>query len=190
MTAVTYSPDLKLGMWSGAGAGLVLSLLNKTSPTDAKEGLGIALGEINDGGKTTVTSHHPVLTLIQGFFDPVDTLHTARNHIMRAGNASQAKHVFLSYGQGDTFTPPQAIETLAYVLGVRQIAGSPYSFGLEEESIPAGGNFYEKTVTGLVSVVEPTDGDGHFVLFSHPIQHARVKQFLGSWLLGATPTIN
>ncbi len=188
--ALAYSPDIKMGLWSGAGAGLVLSLLYKTSPTDAKEGIGVALGEINESGKATTSTHHPVLTLLQGYFDPIDTLHSARDHIMWAGEAAKAKHTFMSYGLGDTFTPPQAIETLAHVFGVRQIAGSQYTFGLKEVSLPAGGNFYDGAISGLLSVIAPANYDGHFVLFLNAVQSERMKRFLGSWLLGGTPTVN
>jgi len=188
--ALAYSADIKMGIWSGAGAGLVLSLLNKTSPTDAKEGIGVALGEISESGKATTSNHHPVLTLLQGYFDPIDTLHTARDHIMWAGEAAKAKHIFMSYGLGDTFTPPQSIETLAHVFGVRQIAGSDYTFGLKEISLPAGGNFYDGEITGLLSAIKPTNYDGHFVLFLHLSQIERMRRFLGTWILDGTPTIN
>jgi len=187
--ALAYSSDIKMGIWSGAGAGLILSLLHKTSPTDAKEGIGVALGEINENGKASTSSHHPVLTLLQGYFDPIDTLHTAREHIMWAGEAAKAKHVFMSYGLGDTFTPPEAIETLAHVLGVRQIAGSDYTFGIKEVSLPAGGNFYDGTITGLLSAIKPTNYDGHFVLFLHLSQIERMRRFLGTWILEGIPTI-
>jgi hypothetical protein len=188
--AVAYSPDLQLGIWSGAGAGLMLSLLHKTSPADTKEGFGVALGEINESGKATTSNHHPVLTILQGYFDPIDTLHVARDHIMWAGEVKKAKHIFLSYGLGDTFTPPQAIETLAHVFGVRQLPGSDYTFGLKEVELPAGGNFYDGDITGVASVVKPTNYDGHFVLFLHPTQLERMQQVLGTWILDGVPTIN
>ena len=187
--AVAHSPDLGFGIWSGAGAGLVLSLLNKTSPADTRTGIGYALGEISETGEATLSSHHPVLTLLQGYFDPIDTLHSAGTHIVQPDPQASPKHVFLSYGLDDTYTPPQAIEALARIFGVDQLEGADHSFGLNVVAPPASGNFNDGSTTGVVALAGLDDADGHFVLFTDPAQLTRVKTALGTWIVDGIPTV-
>lgn len=187
--AVAYSPEIDFGIWSGAGAGLLLSLLGKTSPSDTRAGIGYALGEISESGQPTLSDHHPVLTLIQGYFDPIDPLHVARKHIFTPTSDVGSKHVLLSYGLGDTFTPPASIETLARAFGVPQLAGSSLDFGPPIQPPPISGNFGGGKITGGVAVANDEVLDGHFVLFGHPEQHERLRHAVGSWILSGIPTL-
>ncbi|GEM_PF-1207451 len=122
--ALAWEPDYRGAVFSGTGGGLVFSLLNKKSPKDATVGVQIALQEAD------LDEFHPVLALMQYYFDEVDPLafgHLYYHDIARrcgdkAGGAQKCtpnvkigapQHILHTFGTGDTYTPPQTSAVFA-----------------------------------------------------------------------------
>ena len=191
--AAPYEPDIKLDVWSGGGAGLILSLLNKTQPVDAKAGVAVALQEITDQGIGDVGDLHPALRLIQQFFDDVDPLNHAALEFASPWGDVGAQHVLQVYGKNDHFTPPATNEAFARVLRVQYVTGDPAVKeieGLTKVAPPVTGNFHSGAVTGAVVMAAPdADYDGHFVLFRNAGARKQFQQFEGTWLVNGTPTV-
>ncbi len=109
---LAYEPAIRGMVFSGTGGSLVNSLLNKKSPQDATVGVQIALQEVD------LDEHHPVLALMQYYFDEVDPLVYGPLYFddvnKRCGpkgcgktDPGLPKHVLATFGQGDTYTPPE-----------------------------------------------------------------------------------
>ena len=191
--ASPYEPDIRLNIWSGAGAGLIDSLLHKTKPVDAKAGVAAALQEVTAAGPANITGQHPVLMLVQGLFDPVDPLNHARFEIRQPREDVGAQHVLHVYGLGDSYTPPETIETFARVLGVQHVAPvlAPFLGESKEVQPPLTGNFTKQgqPVTGGLVQAQPLGYDGHYIVFRDPATTERFRQFVGTYLLSGVPTI-
>lgn len=109
---LAYEPGIRGMVFSGTGGSLVNSLLNKKSPQDATVGVQIALQEVD------LDENHPVLALMQYYFDEVDPLVYGPMYFhdvtLRCGPAGCGKtadpglpqHMLATFGQGDTYTPP------------------------------------------------------------------------------------
>lgn len=121
--AMPWEADVPGAVFSGTGGGLVFSLLNKKSPADATVGMQIALQEGD------LDEFHPVLALMQYYYDEVDPLiygplyytDIARRCGDSAGKAAGCKgitvgkpqHILHTFGTGDTYTPPQTSAVFA-----------------------------------------------------------------------------
>jgi hypothetical protein len=170
---------------SGQGASLIDALLGKRNPVDIADAVPLVLEDPN------VNSSHPVLSLLQNAIDPADPLNHARAMVA----APAPKHVFMPYGQKDTFAPPatQAAYALAAGLGVALTAPSgqpPDPIGsLPELAIPVSGNLVVagKPYTAVVREYGPNGYDGHFVAFREATCEADVAHFLADALAGKVP---
>lgn len=179
---VPYEPSLQAAYLSGVGAGLSLSLLEKTSPVDARQGLQVALQD-PDANATT----HPVLSLIQGYYDPVDPHSFAPFVVARElEGRTGASHVFQSFGLGDTFTPPVTMEVLARGMGVDYLApmmetidGVETIEGRGAANISTGGVDY----TGLGRQYDADGYDGHFVATRNEEARYDLRQFFATSIL-------
>lgn len=142
---------------SGAGASLIDALLTKTSPVNIAAAVPFVLGDPSGVG-----SGHPVLGLLQNSIDPADPLNHGR---------AMTKHIFVPYGQKDTYTPSavQATYVLAAGLGLAAHAPSVTTpepiGGLTTIAVPASGNLTGPTRTGITRQYAPAGYDGHFVVF-------------------------
>jgi predicted esterase len=158
--AVAVGAGAQAALFSGAGAFLTSSLLNKTSPVNVKEGLKFLLNDPDFDGS------HPVMTLWQTYFDSSDTLHFAPLLFKRPPAGVASKHVFVTYGPGDTYSPPDSIAHLAKASGVHQAPVAIDDLKIPEVPRPVGLN-----VTGGDGVdrfgacfqYQATGYDGHFV---------------------------
>ncbi|HAN30738.1 MAG TPA: hypothetical protein DCQ06_04005, partial [Myxococcales bacterium] len=103
--------DIASYVFSGAGAGLVFSLLFKKSPEDATIGIQLALQELD------LDEYHPALALFQYYFDEVDPLSYAHHFYEKPVDNSQPLHVLHTYGVGDTYTPPETSRVFAAATG-------------------------------------------------------------------------
>jgi hypothetical protein len=170
---------------SGQGASLIDALLGKRSPVDIADAVPLVIED------PSVNSAHPVLTLLQGAIDPADPLNHARSIL----GATAPKHVFMPYGQKDTYAPPatQAAYALAAGLGLAAAApsGQPPDpiGGLTELAVPVSGNVVVSTkpYTAVVREYGPSGYDGHFVAFKEPTCEADVAHFIADALGGKVP---
>jgi hypothetical protein len=187
-----YEETLNAAIFSGAGGGLVLSLLNKTNPEDIAAGVEFVL---TDGGTTgaSVGDTDPLLSLLQMVVDPVDPLNYARL-IYRSpiSEESAGLHVFQSYGYGDTYTPEPTQAAYSRAAGLQL----PTPFvgdlgGYTEISFPVSGNRSANgnPVTALIIPEEPGDYDGHFVIFREEGIASQSMEFIGTAIRDGIPTV-
>ncbi len=185
--AMPYTQGVAGALLSGNGASLLDSLLTKKSPVNLAALAPLVLSEAPGNiGKT-----HPALAMFQNAIDPADPLAHAAAII---GTGPVAKHVFMPYGQGDTYSTPST--QLAYLaaagLGVAQHPASvttPDDLGKAPQAIPYGGN----AAGGLTAVARqyaPSGFDGHFVVFKDADAKVNADRFLVDvFVTGASPKI-
>ena len=191
--AVPFEPDVGLTVWSGAGAGLRLSMLDKTSPVDAEQGLAVALQEVGTEGALDIASDHPVLAIIEDLFGVVDPLTYARLQLLDPVQGVGAQHVLHVQGLGDTFTPPSTIRVLARLSGVdlvepelEPIEGVGLLTAPMSGNVKSGGQF----VTGALIQASPAEGsDGHFVMFTDPAVTDQFARFVATWVADGMPAV-
>jgi hypothetical protein len=178
--AMPYAiPEVSGVVFSGAGASLIDALLTKTSPVNIAAAVPFILVD-----PTGVNSGHPVLGLLQNSIDPSDPLNHGR---------ALTRHVFVPFGQKDTYTPSavQATYILAAGLGMAAHAPSvttPEAIGgLTTIPVPASGNLTTPTRTGLTRQYAPAGFDGHFVAFKDASGSNDAIDFLKDVAAG-TPT--
>ena len=102
-------------VFSGAGSVLTESMLTRTSPVDVKAGLELRIGE-------TLGRDHPVMTLLQTFFDRVDPINYAPLLIGRPLPGKVSKHVMEFWGKGDAISPESTMNNTAIAAGLVQAA--------------------------------------------------------------------
>ena len=177
--AMPYVADVSGVLFSGAGASLIDALLTKTSPVNIAAAVPFVLGE-----KGPIDAYHPVLSLLQNAIDPADPLSHGR---------ALDKHVFVPFGQKDTYTP-SAVQTtyvLAAGLGLAQappnVTPEPIG-GLAAISVPASANL-QGGRTGLTRQYAPAGFDGHFVVFRDLVANRDAARFLADVSRAAPPRV-
>ncbi|HVJ20913.1 MAG TPA: hypothetical protein VM686_36135 [Polyangiaceae bacterium] len=163
--AVPFSEEIGAAVLSGNGASLIDALLNKTSPVDIAGALPIAL---SDPTVTTITTMHPVLSLLQQWIDPADPLNFARAVTRSPIGTHPPKHVFQTFGLEDTFSPPVTMQIYAEAGGLSHVTPDLTDLELGTVDPPLYGNVDHGGVYYTLGVrqYEPASGDdGHFVVF-------------------------
>ena len=168
---------------SGAGGGLLLSLLEKSEPIDIAGGISLVLQE-------STSEYHPVLNLIQMYFEGADPLNYARSVISHRPEEASTPSLFQTYGIGDSYTPDRTIEALSTAFGVHQLTPVISEYGRPTVDPPVSGNIAAGTATAAVGQYAPPEGrDGHFVIFDNQDARAQLLGFLESLAADAIPTI-
>jgi len=189
-----YEPSVAAIVLSGNGGDLTQSLLNKTEPIDIAGILPFALLDIGDDGSLPTGSFHPALAIFQAYFDQVDPVNFGRRLTADPIMGAPGRHVFMTYGLGDSFSPEatmRAYSVSARLRLVRPLLGE--SWGLAEEDPPVMGNIMVDMAPftmGLRQYDPSAAGvDGHFVALQTPEGLADVSAFLLGALAGDVPTI-
>lgn len=188
-------------IFSGTGGSLVFSLLNKKSPEDATVGIKLALQEGD------LDEWHPALALMQHYFDEVDPM--VYGPLYYHDPVGPPVHVIHTFGQGDTYTPPQTSRVFA--ASTKGLLLKPTDAGdwfdplsdlvmtMQNHVAPVSGNITVGTtkITGVTvehlnDPAQSNDGkayDGHFVAFRDKVCNNQVKTFLATLLNGKTPVV-
>lgn len=167
---------------SGAGSALVEGILGKKQPVDAKMGLELLLGEGLGGG-------HPVMILWQLFFDRIDPVNYAPMLIRRPPPGVASKHVWMSWGKSDNFSPEATLTATAAAAGLVVAEPQVTPLGLPTDPRPinptrVGGDGPQRF--GAVFQYDSLGAyDGHFVAVRHPTAIADWRAFLVSVAQGA-----
>jgi len=182
---------VKMVIISGGGGYLTESFVSKKKPVDVSAAIKLVLMEVD------VERYHPLLNLMQTGFDPVDPLVHA-GAVFRydwPDDTYPHRHVFMSYGIGDSYTPESTQIALAKNLWVQQwpIPGHelPESVATIEE-LPHYGTYYygPDPITAVVVQYEPTgDYDAHFVMFEHPDAITQWTSFVETMVADGYPTL-
>lgn len=182
--AIPFVAAVKAMIISGTGGGLVESLLRKASPVDIRDGVVVALQDENIGRT------HPVLALLQNYYDPVDPINYGSMLFYEPyqGHRVPTLHPL---GLGDTFTAERTMMALAAVMRA-EVAPSP---SLSADDFAKIGGTKEialpRDVTGVVTVeYKPEEGnDGHFVIFDRADAIRHYTNFLGTAVLDTKPKV-
>lgn len=104
--AAPFMEEISTIVLSGTGGGLVESLLRKSSPVDIKDGVIVALQDEN------VSRTHPLLALLQHYYEPVDPINYGKHYFFEPidGHSVTVLHPL---GLGDLHTPPKTMKALA-----------------------------------------------------------------------------
>lgn len=134
-------PDLKAALFSEGGGRFIISVYQKTEPIDIPKVARTLLSL--EEGDYDIDLFHPVLNILQIIADPTDPANYGRllikNPICKK-NVCNPKHIFMTEGTIDPYTPPDAIETLAMSIGV-----NPY------KEIFRSKDYFEKYGVSLVN---------------------------------------
>ncbi len=197
--ALPYADQFLASVLSGNGASLMHALLNKTAPVNIKAAVPFVLGDFDTSGGLAGGDMHPVLSLLQQWIDPADPLNTAIVIGRSPLPGKQAKHVFMTYGLGDHFSPGPTMAAFALagrldVVAHDASAATPEAIAnLTEKAAPLSGNF-EVTAGNFVTLGvrqygPPSASDGHFVAFDVPAARDDIARFLGMAASGDVPQI-
>lgn len=176
--AAAVEPGIRAFVLSGAGAGLSLTVVQRTYPVnfpDLISGL-LAL----DPGE--LTEFHPAVSLIQMMADITDPLAYARLTWKREKSV-RPPDVLLTAGLLDQDTPHLTAEALAASLGLDILAPAVHldealSLGTEQlVSSPVTGN-QEKNGFNVTAVLTQWEKRDHFAIFYEPKLAALYPHFL------------
>lgn len=198
-------PHLRAAIWSGAGAELALSILNKREPLNLAEATGALFADRN------ISRVHPMMSLIALLFGPADALGYAGTLV---ANSSRAARPFLLFsGLNDHFTPAATQEALIRAAALPLVKPVALALsGVAEVAAPLRANL--AGVTAGVVQLSPDCGvitdalgcakaigcsysggacqgtfEGHFVVFDHPGAATSMSGFLQSAKAGAAEIV-
>jgi hypothetical protein len=182
---VAMSPDAKAAIFSGAGSYLIDGILNKTSPTNAKAGLSLLLGE-------SIDAYHPVMGLWQTFFNRIDPLNYDGLIVAAPPMGIPSKHVFMTWSATDTYSPKATLTDTAQVMQLLQAPPviemiQPPTTRPVTSTVMAGDGVLRTAAVFQYA----TDGtyDGHFVSEQNPMAIADWRAFLNSLAATGTPNV-
>jgi hypothetical protein len=191
--ATPYEPGLRAVIWSGAGAGLTLSMLSKTKPVSVPLAAAVALQELRDNMPIPLSDLHPGLALVQGLFDPMDPLNHGRAQTVDRDPSHPIQHVLHVYGLDDSYAPPATIETYARTmkLALATPVLKELGTGFPKVTPPVKENLAVPNgkATAVMVQVRPTDYDGHFVLFRDAEMNRRYQQWVATFVRDGVPTL-
>ena len=179
-----YGTPLMGVVWSGSGAELALSILNKTEPIDIKQVAAIVFGDNN------LSRLHPMMSILGQIFGPSDA-------ISYAGALPDDVPMIFTSGYGDSFTPDATHFALMEASGlpvidlVGELGDDAADFRIPEGISKVSGPIVGSNTTaakGWVRVPRGSAPDGHFVAFSQEDAVRSVDRFLES-LLSGNPVI-
>ncbi len=191
-----YEPGVRAAILSGNGGDLTESLLHKTQPIDIAAAVPYALldGYIDDMGRPrlSVGDFHPVLAIFQGYFDRVDPVNYARRLQTEPIMGAPGRHVFMTYGLGDTYSTPETMGAYANASSMAIIGPVYERWEMPGVMVPVSGNVTigMNMFTLGVRQYRPNPGDdGHFVAFQTDLGRADTSRFALYSLSGQIPPI-
>ena len=187
--ALPFEPDVLGVVLSGSGGDLTQSLLTKESPVDIAGLLPYALLDPNADGQLATGDFHPALSLWQGYFDTVDPVNYAR---LWNREVIYPKHLFMTFGVGDTFTTEETMLANARAAGLPHITPHATDLPLATLMPPISGNVSLDMMpyTQVLRSYSPDAGDdGHFVATRTTAGFADTRVFLTDVLTPSVPTL-
>ncbi|MBT3221835.1 MAG: hypothetical protein HN348_22385, partial [Proteobacteria bacterium] len=180
---VAHEPAIQAAVFSGAGGVLIESLLAKKNPFDLPAALMLGLAD------PELMRHHPLLNLAQAYSEIADPVNHAQYVARYPQNANIAKHVYHTYGIGDSYTPDETQYGLVRALRLNQITNGHTPLAYVDEVLPpVTNNRYQRTlVTSLFEGVG--SNDAHFVLFDDTLAERQYSHFLASAVANGDPTV-
>ena len=153
-------PEIRGAVLSGSGANGILALLSKTEPVSIPDLVSAIIQEPFD-------DFHPMATFVQQLLDGSDPANYAPLIIRRPAPGIQPKHVMVTQGLVDHYTPNSTTDALAVAAGIPLVGpqlapvGGLALRGLSPQSLPIAGNVVSngRNVTaGMLQYSAPKDG--------------------------------
>jgi pimeloyl-ACP methyl ester carboxylesterase len=213
--AAPLENDVSGVVLSGVGGDVSESLVAKRAPIDLASTLYVLLGDtaaapegalcppiLGDDGKPVMTSDgsiahhqcigssHPVYALLQGFLERSDPVNFA-SLLAKPGTGRTAKHVFMTFGIGDTYAPDITQKAFAAAGALTHVA--PELLAITPDGVkpaPLSANVtvgMAKFTQGVRQYMAEEGKDAHFV-YQGPAR-ADWQRFLGALLDGQLPAI-
>ena len=157
------------------------------TPINSLTAVKVALQDPNADG------NHPVLSILQAFFDPVDPINfAAPMGVAPVMGVTFPKNIFHTNGIGDTYTPPTGLNALAVALRATYIEPLPDPISRVPTGMaPFSGNVTHDMVQYTVAGRQymPDGYDGHFVAFRDAQAQTDIANFFGTAYVNGTPEI-
>jgi hypothetical protein len=186
-----YSKIYKAAVLSASGGGRREALLGRRSPIDTRAALPLLFGDPSLT-KDPAARFHPVLSLLGQWSDPADPINFASGLVSAPLDDAPARHVFQTYGLGDSFDSPTTAQAFAIAAGMTVVENPGFAADaipeLESAPAPVAGN--ADGVTLALREYKPDVGvDGHFVAFANAQANDDVIRFLAMAAHGDTPAV-
>ena len=173
---------------TGTGGGLSRTLLEKTKPVAVNQLLPLFLADPVFGPS------HPVLALLQLYFDAADPLTFARHIVVEPQAMAEPHHLLHVYGSQDNFSPDPTQRFFAQAAGLPVLRPVVATELLADFVIIAGpvlqnlqvGN---RTVTAVQMQASPDGFDGHFVGTRDAAARTAIQRFFGSYFRDGAPVV-
>src|SRR5437588_499592 len=100
------------------------------------------------------------------------------------------KHVLMTYGLGDTYSPVETMRNFALVAHLHPASPVLDEYGLPIDAPPVKGNVQSGGVdiTAVQAQYKPDMYDGHFVASRDAGARKSVAKFIGTFIKDGTPT--
>jgi hypothetical protein len=186
--AVAFSQTARTAVFSGVGAFLTSSLLEKTSPVNIAAGMQFLFGDALD-------ANHPVMIMFQTYFERSDTANYAPLILRAPPNGVDGHHVLMFWGKDDTYTPKGTRQQNAVSLGIPPVMPvlPDEDYGINAITRPVNRNFTDgkngQRTAVCVQYAPPDGEDGHYVMTSIPQAVTDWSSFLDSYFATGTPTL-
>jgi hypothetical protein len=181
-----------VAVMSGTGGTLILSLLGKTKPVNLPALLPLLLLD------SPVDENHPVLNLIQMYFERSDSVNFARRLFREPVPGAQRRHVLHIYGTSDTYAPVNTQRRYAQAAGF-QVAlplvddyptQAEYGMVTVTPPISASQAFASLApITAAQAQYQPSGYDGHFVSTQNPSARTAIQKMLVTFVRETNPII-
>ena len=190
--AAAHEPRFGVVVLSGTGGALTLSLLGKNEPVAIAPLFPFLLGD-----DAPVDAAHPLLALLQMYFDAADPLNHASRIVSGFASApGLPRHVLHVFGAQDQYTPDVTQRHFARAAGLPVLhpVGQDPGAGAEDAPVvqaPVRANL--RIGAGAVTAVQaqylPDGYDGHFVSTRNPSARSAIQRMLGSYFRDDAPVV-
>jgi hypothetical protein len=181
---------------SGTGGELIYTLLGKTQPVNIPAVLPILLGEV---GPAAMDPNHPVLGLMQMYFDRSDSVNFGRRLFHEPLPTMTAHHILHVYGTLDSYSVVATQQAYALAAGFQFMAPAVEAFGPFPVVVdpPVSNNEFFGSYGKLTAVeIQYKPGppgptyDGHFVSTQNAGARAAIQEMLVTAARDGIPTVS
>jgi dienelactone hydrolase len=183
--ATPYEPLFGAAVMSGTGGTLTFSLLSKKKPVDVAAGIPLLLGD------PKVDEFHPILNVLQMYFDRSDGVNFGRRLFREPAVGMKAHSVLHIYGTGDTYAPVETQRTYALSAAFPVLSPIIDDYKLVPVAGPVKGNVTSGAamVTAVQAQFTPGSYDGHFVSTENMAARKMIQQALETFVRDGLPTV-
>lgn len=166
---------------SGAGGQLAIGLVDKTEPLSIPV---LAQAVLGVGADEQLIYEHPLYALLSTLTDVSDPTNYGHLIIDAPLSGYAPKHVLMTQGLSDEFTPPKSMEALALAMRIPILEPAMSTFEASELlGITSAGSRAQGNVNGATAALIQFDG-GHFVAFDDAAR-SRTQSFFETALSGS-----